>query len=495
MLKHFKYLIGSTFLLLILTNGSHGQTLEWSAPEKQSLNYLKIIGEDEDGFFVLRSNMPLTDFRQSGFFRKREYSLSYYTDDMKLSWTKVIEPFQKNYKAEAVLFVGDHPMVVCNYIDTDTKQYKLFAQSMNNKGEYSSGIQQIATVSFQRKGDINEMDYMLSKDRHKVALIQRWIKNGVESQFYNVAVMNDKLAVEWNKLIEIPLNEKAYRMSNTTLTNEGDFVLMGERNIKVTGKPRQYYTIMSYNHSKDSLFDTDISFEGKQLTGATFTFDNLNKRAVVAGFYSDKTNYSSAGIFFSAVNLSNGEIHSSGIQPFAAQFLNRFLGEKKIDNRELTNYFMDKLILRNDGGAVLVAENYYTTTSSYYDYFTRSYITRVNYHYNNVLVVSVNVNGTIDWPQLVNKTQTSTDDNGFYSSYSSLPYQDKIYFVYNDLSGRRNRVQTPYVTNKGEFHNNTLLTESDEAVLVPKAAKQVDENTVIMPAERKGKLCFVKISF
>ncbi|MBK7855311.1 MAG: hypothetical protein IPJ79_10760 [Bacteroidetes bacterium] len=69
---------------------------------------------------------------------------------------------------------------------------------------------------------------------------------------------------------------------------------------------------------------------------------------------------------------------------------------------------MKKVILRSDGGAVIIAEVAYTSEFSYYDYFSQTYVRRVEYHFENAAIFSVNADGTIHWNTVLRK------NTGFY---------------------------------------------------------------------------------
>ena len=101
---------------------------------------------------------------------------------------------------------------------------------------------------------------------------------------------------------------------------------------------------------------------------------------------------------------------------------------------------MDQLILRNDGGALLIAEQYFVQEeydrNQFYDpYYSNYYNRNYNdidyvYNYNDIIVVNIRPDGEIEWTARIPKRQVTTNDGGYYSSYAMSIVRSKIYFVF-----------------------------------------------------------------
>ena len=86
------------FVFSFLTFSVLAQKVEWSAPEKSAHSYISIIGQDEEGFYVLKSNLPINNNR-SLTFKKREYVVNYYDFNFALKGTQTF-PFPKKQKCD-----------------------------------------------------------------------------------------------------------------------------------------------------------------------------------------------------------------------------------------------------------------------------------------------------------------------------------------------------------------------------------------------------------
>src|SRR6185295_17306749 len=89
------------------------------------------------------------------------------------------------------------------------------------------------------------------------------------------------------------------------------------------------------------------------------------------------------------------------------------------------------------GGAIIVAESRFDTEESmqvpsFTPTIGPSFRTINISYYNDMLLVSVKPDGTLEWSEVLKKKQISEDDDGFFSSYCLATTADKLHFVYND---------------------------------------------------------------
>ena len=118
---------------------------------------------------------------------------------------------------------------------------------------------------------------------------------------YQLIVIDTTLTLKYRKEIEVPVSTELFVPLNFLLTDQGSFFILGnhfttEKKVKEPGQV--YYELYGYSLRLDKVVNTVIKSEGKFLTDVAMSADNVNKSIVVAGFYSDKTTYSVAGVFY-----------------------------------------------------------------------------------------------------------------------------------------------------------------------------------------------------
>ena len=192
----------------------------------------------------------------------------------------------------------------------------------------------------------------------------------------------------------------------------------------------------------------------------------------------------------------------------------------------MNSFALDKLVLRSDGGALLIAEQFYVeeyeirnngafATPGFYgppvgSTYTREYI----YNYNDIIIVNIRPDGEIEWATRIPKQQISSNDGGYYSSYAVSIVRDKIYFVYNDSEenyDRNERINQTYeftggskrsliavaeVSRDGSLEIFPLFKNRDVDIITrPKMCMQVGKNDMIIYGEKGRDYRFGSVEF
>ena len=181
---------------------------------------------------------------------------------------------------------------------------------------------------------------------------------------------------------------------------------------------------------------------------------------------------------------------------------------------EMYNYDLDQIVLRDDGGAVLVGEKFFistTTTTSMMNGTTR-YRTTSYYNYHDIIAVNLNPEGVIDWAQKIPKRQTTREDGGFFSSYALAIVDDKMHFIFNDnpknlvakpgkvhnfkLNKRESIVVMVTLDAKGKQKKQPLFMAADaETIIRPKVCEQLSDHELIIFGQRKRVQRLAKLDF
>ncbi len=167
-------------------------------------------------------------------------------------------------------------------------------------------------------------------------------------------------------------------------------------------------------------------------------------------------------------------------------------------------YDIQELIVRSDGGVVLISEFINETSEAYeytdYDPYYGGYRTSsryINYHeYEDILLIMIDPDGALSWEDVIRKKQVSREDHGRNSSFALLNVQSQLFFIFNeDISYNTNVLQ--YVLDTGgKINRNTMFNaNTNEVMLVPRKARQVSGNEIIIPSIYKNNLAFVKLTY
>ena len=504
-LSYYLYKMRIIILTILLLSGcikfSEAQTTRFSEEMKENKNarFMRVLGADELGnIYVLRSNISLETDRDRSGFKSRVYFLQYLNENMQMMWEKeLLTSFEDGHIADVQMNNGR--VVVVGFLnDRKAKSFTFYIQSLDNNGNW---VGKPKAVDQFIANDIDEDDkpgIINSQDELSIAFSYRKVSTDKNFQGYQILVMDTSFNIQYKKQIEISASINTYIPVSFLLSNQSSFFILGihystEKKVKSQGEV--FYELYGYNPRTAQILHSEIKSESKFLTDVGFTLDNVNKRVIAAGFYSDKTTYSIAGIFYNAFSEDSLIQLSSQSSAFPESYMQKFIGERKDGrSKELVNYTIDRLIVRRDGGVAILAESFNRAERSYWDYYTQTYVYHYYYHYGNIMILSINPSGDILWNNVISKDQNSVDDAGYSSSYISSIVSGKIIFLYNKYIDDDSSVLFTAVDGIGAQKTDVLFNENEKVVIVPKSSKQIDEDTILLPAYKQNRFYLLKIT-
>ena len=484
---------------LIIPLAALPQKVSWSSPLSDwgKTDYIRIIGQNNDGFQVLRSNHPISTGQRVYSYRNTRLIVSLYSYDMRLLWEKTPEPLKKEARILTFVPVADKLAEISLEWDKQDNKFRMLSRFYNSSGVADTSYNVMAEDDIASVDDDSPVYITTSKDR-KSFLISYKNKYESSSQNFTSLVCDSGFKVVKKSIFMIPLSAKYFNVSEFLLTNDRQVFLFGiktDEEKRSRDPDRNYYTLYKDNGT-DHWKEYVIRAPEKYLTDAGTAVDEMNKTIVVAGFYSDRTSFSSNGVFYYNVSLSQGNKETIGYSAFSGPILNKLIGERReFYNRDRSSYSIDKIILRNDGGAVIIAETVYTTEYSYYDYYMRHYVNRVYYHFDNIIEVSVSKDGNMPWLNVIRKEQTSENIDNEYVSYAFGTGRGKLRCVYNRYLKRNTQVMLSSTDVLGNEKEIDLFSEGEDVYILPGASKQVDENLLIIPAYKGKEFRLAGVSF
>ncbi|MEO1262559.1 MAG: hypothetical protein AAFZ15_27380, partial [Bacteroidota bacterium] len=372
-----------------------------------------------------------------------------------------------------------------------------------------------------------------------------------EPEQFGFRVFDQNFEEVWKKDVVLPYPNNQFTVEEYQVDDFGNVHLLGvlytdQAKWRRRGSPTYQYIILSYMDNGDRVEEYRVGLDQKFVTDLTFRVAKKGD-LICSGFYSEKGTYSIKGACYFRLNPQTREISNQNFQSFEFDFLTEFLSEKKkakakdAERRndvrrtaELFDYSLDELILRSDGGAVLVAEQFYIQQDRFDNfndpwrwgyglnpYYSPFYANRFGnnfqvdyyYNYNDIIVVNIRPTGEIEWAARIPKRQETRNDGGYYSSYAMSIVRDKLFFIYNDnprnLTEARNNSNRVYNYNgsnsiislaqinlKGEVQTFPLAYNKDQGVMArPKMCKQIGKKEMAIFGERGRGYRFGKLIF
>ncbi len=493
----FRIYITLFFILLGSITLAQKVTMSPEDIEASGLNYVKVIGQDEDGFYLLHSNLSFFLQKDRIGLKSRKYQLSYFGFDMKPRWSKLLTPHPEEATIESVGFFNDRPFVMESNWSKSDNSLQLFLDVYDAKGNLFVQGKKIAAFTTSHPGDFEKPRSILSTSKNLLGIYLREDLDAVQN-IHCVSIDTTYTPLKINAA-GLPYADKDLDITDLALSDQNEFLLLAKLLTKdpVSEKKKlRLFQLFLLQPGSNKFKDYKVNDVGKNMSEAVLAIDKVNHRVAVTGFYSEKESFAGAGILFAILNLDNPDELKLSLNPITGDNQIKLVGERNNGNGiSLFNYPVQKVILRNNGGAVIIAEAAYLSEYSYYDYFTQSFNRRVEYHFDNIVVFSVRADGSIEWTQVIRKDQASMDDEGLYSSFTYALNADEMIVVYNNDIGRNNEIVSYRINSVGQMTNKKLTKIGDNISLLPRFGRQVDAGRIVVPAINKKKLYLLKLDF
>ncbi len=461
------------------------------------LNYLKVIGQDDNGVFVLHSNLSLESTVDRIGLRSRKYRFSYFDFNLKPQWWKNLISHPESATLEAVSFFNGKGFVISSDWNRSENNLLIYLDIYNSRGELEMAGKQIASLNIGRSANVSKPKVILSASKLYAGIYLEEIHDDVQTIHLITCDTSFKNIIQNKASINYP--SKNIEFTDVVLSDQQDLSVLAtlkERDLINDKKKVMNFKLFHLKQGEKQFKEFNVNDSQHPMNEASLAIDRLNSKIVVAGFYADKKSSSGAGILFSSLDLLNPVELVQKTVAINGEARIKLIGDRNSGNGvSIYNYPIQRIVLRNDGGVVLIAEAAYLSEYSYYDYFTQSFNRRVEYHYDNVVVLSISPLGEVAWSQVLRKDQASIDDEGIYASFSSFLNADQLTLIYNGNIGRENEVESIRIDNQGQSETKKLSKISDRISLLPRAGKQIDDETIIVPAINKKKMFLAKIVF
>lgn len=475
----------SFILLLYFFSGYTQPKAELSNPTKLSAktNKFKVIGKSNDGIVV----------RLYG----TEDVIHVYDNELRLITSKTISFKNKDGLLQHVML--NKTGAVIFYLQQDRKYSVLYAQPVNSKFMEIGQPILIDSILDRKELVSSNLRFKSSVDQSSLLIYYPFF-SFQKVDLIKFICVDRGLKVHYNKLVPVGRSESELEGSKTLVDNQGNALMMLKPDDKNTSSQ---YDVLRIG-SKGDFSNYSISID-KQLFGEPwFELDNKNGNLVMSSFYDDKVKpgeNAANGFLFASFDPANGTPLHTVYSPFAKNFIAELTGRETVTNTSLYTFNIRKAILRNDGGALVVAESFIKDSREQaipmgiqpgYNSFRTTEI----FQFNDIIAFSFTPKGEIEWSSTMRKKQVSEDDNGAYSSFLIMNEKDKLHFVYLDEASWSGVLNEYTLTSSGKSDRQVILNQEEkDLLLMPKMGKQISPAEAVIPSYKNGVMQILKLSY
>lgn len=298
--------------------------------------------------------------------------------------------------------------------------------------------------------------------------------------------------------IEVPYPDDKFQIRKLLVSNSGYIYLLGKfYNVNRVNSPDDFgYTLYRYAAGAATGEEVKLELGSLYITDLVMKVDR-NENIFLSGFFSHKSTDEIIGTVFYRLN-DQLELEVQSAQRFPDEFLNRFLNDKQIDRgKELKNFYLDNIVLRSDGGVLLIAEKYYSSYNSYLDR-NGYWIDQRVHHYDDIIVNSVAANGDLEWCAVAPKRQSSEIRD--HLSYLDVVSGASLYLIYGYQPRRAPRtIYFNEVGMEGEVSPRGLMMKphGENDSFLPHLSEQISNSEALLVyyQEREKTYSIVKLLF
>ena len=315
--------------------------------------------------------------------------------------------------------------------------------------------------------------------------------------------MNDVHRINVEKII-FPDTGEVFLLCNYGFNNNQ------ESNIDDIRLLSNKYAIWAYNRKLNYLKEINLRLKLKWLNGVDMQLKE-NGRIVVAGFVNSSRSFA-INAFFNIEIDEKYEISANNYYRIDPEIISTFL-PKESKKKVLENFYLRDILVQEDGSFYVIGEQYYKYLDRVYDPRTNTTSTIEHFNYEYILTARFSETGELIWAKRIPKIQNSTNDYGYYSSFTSYnSMQNEIYLIYNDyeknlelplddvenlkgiFNGRKNALTYVKINNDGTVFRKQVPS-TDNYLLYAKKSAQINKSTMYLLVELGRKSKIIRLSF
>lgn len=419
-----------------------------------------------------------------------EFEIQAFDNQMRMSWNRKLEDLDKN---------GIQILAVVGGRNDFSVVYKFRRRGVTTVRvhKYDPGANLIDTMTVKNYGERifspPAVDILFSEDKNCLVAIN----NAERPRMETTCFMLDKMQVLWDKTVLLEDNYFDSSIKAITLSNAGDFFLVTERNNRKAKIEEHEFQILHVQAASERI--TRAPLPDFLTHDVKFAYDNLNRQLVGAGLYADKNRERANGIFY--LKLTPGSqtpfLRSEAFTDKVISILRRKDVEE--DTKGITDADIRQVILRRDGGALIVAERHHEIqrgTAAGRGFWRDGMRIVMDFYYDDLLLVALHPTGEPHWTTVLHKKQYSQDDEATFSSYFMFMSPERLHFMFNDEIKYENTCSEYVVSPVGEFDRNSLMnTFGQNLRLRFRDALQLNGSECLVPSEFRNKLRLVLLRF
>ena len=479
------------FFFTLTTFALSAQKISYSQSEKDSEHTIdfNIIGKIDNHYLVYKHS-------------KASYNIFLYDKEMKLVNKANMNFVPDKIANPEIILYKDHFNFIYQYQEGNI--VNCMAAQIDGSGKIIGAPVTLDTTSINFSMNKRIYNVLYSEDKQKIMIYR--ISNKADTTYITCSLFNEQLKPldKFSMLVRMQTQKDFF--SEMVLDNNGSLAFIKVDNLDINKTQSVSLVVKNSYDNNINIYPLDI---GKiYLSDIRIKADNLNNRFLITGFYLKQRKGNIDGLYCAIWNKSSEQIMVSKQIAFNDQLKNAMAQASS------NIAYLQNIIMRKDGGFAVISEcanstnhvaydnvvstDYYSSTdwdAIVYSSSSADGAIKRDYFAYNITLMSFDSVGSMEWSSVIPKNQYG---NGTYNfiGYSTYQTPDEVNFLFNEASKKSTSMQSLKVNASGEIALNPTLKKLDRSyAFMPRFAKQVSSNEVLIPCLYKNNLSFAKIEF
>lgn len=495
------------FALVLCSTIATAQKITYSEPERDDYKSteFEIIGKISGNILVYKAD-------------RGDYHISVYDNGMQLKDRVKLDFLPKKLISVDFVNYGNKAYMIYQFQRKDAVYS--FCGVVNSMGVFESApimVDSTRIGNFSKDNKVYSVE--VSEDKNRI-LVYKINQDREDNHVFYTFLYDSAFNLVNNSRVSMVMETKRHFLSNFNLNNDGDLIFTklertSNRDYITSGK------VVIKRAVVDDFEFQDFESKGLLLDEVKLKLDNQDKQALVTAFYYKQKRGNVEGLYMLRLDYGKRERLFEKLTAFSAELKQSARGESST-SAAFNDYFIRKVVNTKNGGFLLTAEAYYTTSRTqpwnrwnymyggyggyspyyyspyspyYYNPYGRNDSQGTRYHYDNVAILSFDDKGELQYSNFVHKSQFD-DGADLYLSYMLVNVGSELHFLFNELDRRQYVLSENTIGPDGKVNRMPTLRNLDKGFTwMPRYGKQISGRTVLIPVIYRNYICFAKIDF
>lgn len=354
--------------------------------------------------------------------KKKKYFLQSFDNATKKFQKSVLLDLEKingnKVFIEDVAVIEDKAYVMASYYDKKNKQNKFIAKEILNNLKLGKTIT-LLTVDVKNKKNRGVFVFDTSYDNVNYFVSHVGIIEKEEKLTYKFSLLDKNLSSVLNDDYSMTFDDRkdlVFDFSDFAINEFGDVFISTTESYrdKKSKTTVNNITLHSYqaknNYEKEEL---TINLSGKKALNCNL-IETKDNSVHLIGFYSDLKSNGKAqsgleGIFDIAADYKNQTITKKTFNEFTFDVKKTLIGERRAKKgKDLKPFYRNTHLIEKDNGGIMILSEYYLRVVGRSSGIGPLAFTPITYIANEIIVTSLNEDGTLQWSNVVPKEQQVT---------------------------------------------------------------------------------------